>query len=257
MPTCALRLFDDGDHLIRALRRRNFLDRPFGLFIIALTTQIDEAALVRLQKYAEAIDSLTGPTVAFVLFFNATKFDFGEEAPPDIQEYIQRRSDEFSRSMTYESDKVARSLGVHPSELPCIVLIDDPQSLEFYVQRMSSDDDFLFRLRTLVGDFYATPNCRAYSEELNKWIDARRRLGIAKRQNGDVESVTQQLEGITSVLTNMTRPSVGPILKKMKWAEKRTWVKNAMFSAEQFAQENAESALKAVEFGLKLSGSPG
>jgi hypothetical protein len=47
-------------------------------------------------------------------------------------------SDEvFALSMTYGSDSFARSLGINPVELPCLVFIDDPKSSQYYLMSMS------------------------------------------------------------------------------------------------------------------------
>ena len=76
----------------------------------------------------------------------------------------------FVSSMTYESDSLARALGIKPKELPCLVFIDDPLSDEFHILPMKAFDDGLFStLREIVGEFYAKSQNKKYLLLIEHW----------------------------------------------------------------------------------------
>lgn len=161
----------EGVELLNSLRTNEDIvfGRRYPLYIIALATEVDDDAIKWLTKYARAIDSLTGKSIAFIIFYNsvrlyATANTFYKKAPIDqegtekifhrslqtfdvpsaalqsnksLNKYVKGRvrfpDEAFVTSMTYQSDNIARSLGIKPTELPCFLFIDDPNSREYHL----------------------------------------------------------------------------------------------------------------------------
>jgi len=285
MGTCASEYFPDGEELARRLRGgEGFpLGRPYALYVIALATEIDEAELAWLKKYSRAIDSLTGRAIAFVLFFNSLKrpspSPVGSASVPDRGPDFTRDWERFARSMTYESDNFARAFGVHPSDLPCLVLVDDPDGRDFYTQPMIGSENHLLDLRKLVGDFYALPECKEYVRRLEDWDRLHAELSMILTRDDrsseiaqaltDFGSPTAQKQGLESELDmrcmgklqlmrradaslrSMSRPEVLPILNKLKWGRRRQSAKSLATATGLYLKENAEAVLKAVELAIK------
>ena len=68
-----------GVDLLNQLSRDavGFLGKPYALYVVALATVVDDEALKWLADYETALDSVTGPYAAFLLFFNeALLFDY-------------------------------------------------------------------------------------------------------------------------------------------------------------------------------------
>ena len=192
-----------GAELLRQLRRNasGFLSEPYSLYFIALATELDDEALTWLHKHEMQMDSLCGPYAASLLFYNKAslwaepiprlrlrEFDNGKPfVIVDIKPTIlgggsdsvdealrfdprtQTEKDILIRSMTYESDAIARELGII-DRLPCFVIFDDPSSDVFYALSLSNPDDNTFRdLRTLISSFVNDPEHLGYFSVLRKW----------------------------------------------------------------------------------------
>jgi hypothetical protein len=231
----------EGADLIRALRATedSVLGRRYALYIIALATEIDDQAIKWLSDYGRSIDSLTGPAVAFIVFYNSAKcYAHADNGPPLLLRLLQdlgpridaqgtthvfkkppptegreigkadlatidvpskaldgssaltshvrgriRFPDEaFVRSMTYESDSVARFLGISPKELPCFVFIDDPENTEYHTLPMKGfDGDLMMQMRQVIGSFYEAAGETPYLELIERWDSLHRRM-LALRQ---------------------------------------------------------------------------
>jgi hypothetical protein len=221
-----------GADLLHGLRAsaRALLGEPYSLYLIALATQVDDAALEWLHKYEMQLDSLTGPYAAFLMFYNraylsvtddsscplpldpaeraltsgdrarwpgdAVKIEIessilnaGASAVDDALKYDHRVGTDKTvlvTSMTYESDTVARELGVVEA-LPCLIVFDNPASPEFYVfSLMESDADRMRDLRSLIGAFLADPNHSQYLEILRRWHNQNAKLQKLQAQRKQV-----------------------------------------------------------------------
>jgi hypothetical protein len=195
-----------GANFIKRLTRDadSFFDAPYALYIVGLATVADDEALDWFLKYEMALDSLAGPYAAFVLFYNearlratsgpmryddlsaASEFPVpyrvlrgGAVAVNHFVRYGTRRkisSEAFVTSMTYESDSVARELGIL-DKLPCIVLFDDPSSEEFYLLPLRDRTDTAFvETRQLLSAFFQDPDYARYFAALREWHDLRKHL---------------------------------------------------------------------------------
>jgi len=190
-----------GADLIQHLRfdEDAIFGRRYPLYIIALAAEVDDEAVKWLVDYGRAVDSLTGQFIAFITFYNSVRFFASSgspstivdregttrlfqyvpstiEVPPHaiqgeqtLEDYVKGRirfpDEAFVLAMTYESDSVARCLGIKPEELPCFVFIDDPSSIEYHVLPMGTAYAELFdTLRRIVGEFYSSVKNKPYLE---------------------------------------------------------------------------------------------
>ncbi|MFB6629578.1 hypothetical protein ACFCWY_06785 [Streptomyces sp. NPDC056362] len=199
-----------GEDLHELLRTddHRILDYPFAAFVVALATEIDRDALDWLRTYRRAVDSVTGPAVAFLTFSNASLHRMRRLPDPrrpdtwhsyrsdeiqtiDVPDGVSprdflieaewtgkvRSSEVFARTMTYESDSFARALGVHTDQLPCLVFFDEPSSGRYHLVSMRRPpEELLACLRTVMGDYYA----RARDSEYFRLLADRRRLEVAQ-----------------------------------------------------------------------------
>lgn len=97
-----------------------------------------------------------------------------ESHPYHLSEYLFKHVDldygAFALSMTYESDSIARYLGIEPSELPCLVFIDNPKSEEYYILPINLLGDKLITvLRKVIGQFYSHKLNKPYFELIRKF----------------------------------------------------------------------------------------
>lgn len=201
-----------GAELLRKLQDADrFMEGPYALYIIALATIIDDAALDWLMKYEMAFDSMTGPFAAFFLFYNEALLEtqpyprWAEQHPRSIAEIqidgrtLRRRDvdvddllrfnpafrpsrDVFIRSMTYESDAIARELGIL-DQLPCLLFLDDPRSSQFYVMPLRQPDNATLQdIRDLLSQFINAPQHAKFFEALKEWhgIKSHQRKLIAR-----------------------------------------------------------------------------
>jgi len=275
----------DGDDLAKKLRRERLpLGKPYALYVIALATQIDEKELAWLQKYSAAIDSLTGRAIAFVLFFNSLKPSSpiaGESTADRDPEASSTQGAHFARSMTYESDKFARALGIHPSDLPCLVLIDNPEGRDFYTHPLIGNENYLLDLRKIFGDFCALPECQDYVRRLEAWDGLHRDFSMLLKESLgsdqpvraspplDSQSPEEQEQGkedeldmrwavslqlmrrAEDSLRSAARPKILPILNRMKWGRRRRSATGLAAATAVFLKDNAETVLKAIGMAIK------
>jgi hypothetical protein len=89
-------------------------------------------------------------------------------------------------SMTYESDTVARELGI-VDQLPCLVVFDDPASNDFYTLPLEkADGETLRDLRTLISKFLADRENVEFLDLLRSWHG----------HNARLENLQVQLKGL-------------------------------------------------------------
>ncbi|MGW7724947.1 hypothetical protein ACWGJ6_16530 [Streptomyces canus] len=195
-----------GEDLHRQLRKDSLriLDRPFAAFVVALATEVDREALEWLTEYRMAIDSATGPEVAFITFCNSNirlmrrergsrggvsyfHYSYESEIPTvdvpngsSAESYLPRAdwtgegppAEVFARTMTYESDSFARALGLHSSELPCLVFFDEPSSDHYYLVSMRlPPEELIVRVRNIVSDYHLRARDCEYFRILSEWRD--------------------------------------------------------------------------------------
>jgi hypothetical protein len=188
-----------------------FLGAPYAVYVIALATSIDDHALRWIQEYNMALDSLFGPLGAFMLFYNeahlrvdtpygwastvgtqevdvsARVLRRGSDAVDEVLRYTPERvtsSDVLARSMTYESDAVARLLNI-TDRLPCLLITDDPRGSEFHIVPLDEDGlNGLKTLRLLLARFSSGEDYEPYFKELLEWhrVDDVRRFHLAQAQ---------------------------------------------------------------------------
>lgn len=197
-----------GADLLKHLNKDayKFLDAPYGLYIVALASYIDDDVLEWIIKYEMALDSITGHFAAFLLFYNEASLNttpyfkdkyphydrnLKEEIPVDggtlrkgenvLDDFINHRSAEryypemmtdkkfLIRSMTYESDKVARELGIL-DKLPCLLFIEDPKSSEYHLLPLDKPDfDTIHEIRQLLGQFFNEPKNSDFFKAIKMW----------------------------------------------------------------------------------------
>jgi hypothetical protein len=210
--------------------------------MIALCTHMDSTTLAWLAEYEMAIDSLTGPYAAFLLFYNEAVFevDTSGRYPPVLwrptvvrpsdtalqvplpAQAIRRGSrgvDDILRfnplarpdaevlatSMTYESDAVARLLGV-TAELPCILITDRAAPSEFLVLSIDSDLSKLAKeLRELLANLIDDPRRGRYLRTLEDWHATQRSIEHLRKAIASVEYKT-------SVTPNLIDPGRASLL---------------------------------------------
>jgi hypothetical protein len=219
-----------GADLVGMLRadEESVLGRMYGLYIVALATEIDDEAITWLYEYGRAIDSLTGEAIAFLVFYNGAHFyahantlsaerrtvvDLAgsarvfRRALPEIEvpgkalnsscsltEHIRggnRFPDEaFVTAMTYESDQMARVLGIRPNELPCLVFIDDPGSLDYYLVPMDcKDKDLISKLREIVGEYYSRKSHQEWFALIRHWDSLEKTARDLRRERLKLEEM--------------------------------------------------------------------
>ena len=186
-----------------------FLGKPHALHMMALCTMVDDEVVDWLMQYEMALDSLTGPDAAFLLFYNEAELRATVSPAPDhenvptiqqveisaevlrggthaVEEVVRyqpgiwRSRDILVQSMTYESDAIARELGVL-DRLPCIVLFDDPRSDEFYL--LPLDDDLggvLREIRKLLAAYQKGEANTEYFQALHEWHTVNDRLTMVR-----------------------------------------------------------------------------
>ncbi|MFD6496898.1 hypothetical protein ACFV99_32925 [Streptomyces sp. NPDC059944] len=146
-----------------------------------------------------ALDSLTGPIAAFILFYNeailksssypawrgissspsTVRLDIsaevlrrGTKAVDDVLRFqpgIEYEQEIFVTSMTYESDAVARELGI-VDQLPCVVFFDSPTTDKFYIIPLGDQMDRAYEdIRTLLTSFSQDPSNAIYFDKLYRW----------------------------------------------------------------------------------------
>ncbi|TLN27245.1 hypothetical protein FDZ71_00175 [bacterium] len=251
------------------------LREPFALYIVALATTVDAQALEWLWKWQMAFDSMSGPSVAFLFFYNEARLEatpgivswaydrspsrehvralatlkglglldaydsycsereaarpfrvFGPDVPAAyggsvlalhvdeetlrsgsakvdavlsarVLNEIRRREHRglsdwerydpsreaslservFVQSMTYESDAVARSLGIH--DLPCLLFIDDPESDTPCVLPLGEPgQETLTDIRNILQDFQSARANAQYLHVLSEW----KRLDVQRKE---------------------------------------------------------------------------
>ena len=185
-----------------------FLGRPHALHMMALCTMVDDEVVDWLMQYEMALDSLTGPDAAFLLFYNEAELRATASPAPDhentptvqrvqisaevlrggthavdevvrYQAGIWRSRDILVQSMTYESDAIARELGIL-DRLPCIVLFDDPRSDEFYLLPLDDPGDILSEIRKLLAAYQKGEANTEYFKALREWHEANDRLTMVR-----------------------------------------------------------------------------
>ncbi|MEV4536488.1 hypothetical protein AB0J82_22140 [Asanoa sp. NPDC049518] len=239
-----------------------FFGRPYGAYIIALATRVDEEALEWLYDYREAMDSLTGELVAFVLFYNEAELkiesstgDFGRNHPAvmmTVRDIIKERKEPenlplargrklgFATAMTYGSDAVARELEII-DQLPCFVVFDDASSNSgvFHTLPMTGQPSDFQVLRELMSGFVADPANAAYSAVARKWDRAAaRRLELLNRVSylphkaggsskvaeakREIAEIDRQLAAYVEQLNHLPKPSLGPHVDEILKDRKRS-----------------------------------
>ena len=222
-----------GADLLERLKRDedSLLGRRYPLYIIALATEVDDEAIQWLADYGRAMDSLTGEQIAFIVFYNSLCFRTTSpgglrtfitpvdtegtkkvfrynlpkiDVPPKalqgawaLRKHVagkMRFPDEaFVTSMTYQSDQVARALGIKPKELPCLVYLDNPDSDNFYVLHIESyGKELLTTVRGVVGDYYSNPDHKAYFDLVRRWDACQMDLVEYAFEGFDVERAINQ-----------------------------------------------------------------
>ena len=215
-------LSKDGEKLLGA---------PYPLYIIALATMIDDEALEWLLKYEMAFDSITGQCAAFMLFYNEANlkargrgvvlFDYPFDYPSLMQSQVISLSGKslrmgtnevdkvicydpnfkpskevLIRSMTYESDAVARELAVL-DKLPCLLFIDEPRSSTYYLMALTKPEaGTLQELRQLLGDFMGDPEHAEYFDALRDWHNAVDKLKALRPQYENMRVEYQKVSRI-------------------------------------------------------------
>nr|VFJ63161.1 MAG: hypothetical protein BECKDK2373C_GA0170839_11048 [Candidatus Kentron sp. DK] len=97
-----------------------------------------------------------------------SRFRFDERAFTD--------KDILLRSLTYESDEVARELNI-VGRLPCILIVDDPASVDFYLFSLKDADESTLRdLRELFSAFIKDSKHKRYLDTLREWRSANDKL---------------------------------------------------------------------------------
>ena len=201
-----------GADLLKSLKQdeASVLGRIYPLYIITLATEVDDTEIEWLTKNGRALDSLTGDLIAFLVFYNSAKFSaksnsygnidlegtrniFNYEMPTinvpsyaiqgawSIRDYVQGSIDfpkeAFVTSMTYESDNLARALNIKPDMLPCLVLIDDPSSGDFYTIPFDGTKESTFNeIRNIVGQFQSENKYQNYFSAIKKWDALQQKL---------------------------------------------------------------------------------
>jgi hypothetical protein len=180
----------------------------YPLYIIALATEMDKEAIKWLIEYRRAVDSLTHRSAAFITFYNSVRFQVRKEftstsirstvkggrislkdsasainievspwalSSPQVLKYELDHKmgnldmEAFVSAMTYESDSMARCLGINFSDLPCFVFIDDPNSKEYYSLPISDVGSDLFDiLRIIMGEFRSHKKNKPYFDLINQ-----------------------------------------------------------------------------------------
>jgi len=191
------------DPILRLLRERPALtfDRPYAGYLLFLFGQSDEAIATWFSRNLVALDSLTGSTIAGVVFADRVRIRVAveqgrhhplntEEVPIDeIQSgyqadyrYERLVSDDGKSSfsgeaevtaVTYAADEVARVMNL-TSDLPCIVILDAIPSGEIEVLRLGANDPtttIIAILRDLVSEFRSKDRYRRFFELLERIHD--------------------------------------------------------------------------------------
>lgn len=194
-----------GADLLKQLNKDadKFLGEPYALYIVALATNIDDKALKWLIEYEMDFDSITGSYAAFLLFYNEALLNTktplawfnheigvkkenepqevlvdshllrsGKRAVDSVLRYdanIQTKKKVLLHSMTYESDTVAIELGIL-DQLPCLLFIDDPNSLEFHLMPLREPDSMTMKeIRQLLGQFFKENKNTEFFNALREW----------------------------------------------------------------------------------------
>jgi hypothetical protein len=203
------------------------LGRPYAMYVVALATEVDQDALDWLSQYGRAVDSLTGADVAFLTFCNSTvnhvariskrvgyggyrredhlvdvqstsalfhseasviEFDAGDTRTRDRKLAMENPRAAFVRSMTYESDSFARSLGLDLAELPCLVFFDDPGSAHYYVMSMNQEPgELIQRLRKIIGSYYRDAQGSEFTHCLSLLREIRDRITAVAAERQEIE----------------------------------------------------------------------
>lgn len=205
-----------------------FFGEPHALYMIGLATVVDEDALEWFLDYEMAFDSLTGHFAAFVLFYNRARLKVGypdlggyklfpeyrsgdpiEVSLPAevlragawaVDDFLLDRPDVliakeiFVRSMTYESDAIARQLGI-VDKLPCIVMFDDPRSDEFYLIPVPNREDSFGEIRKLLGGFIKARENAAFLNAIDEWHRIRREVGVLEAEVTSINSASERRTG--------------------------------------------------------------
>ncbi|MFG3690563.1 hypothetical protein [Micromonospora sp. NPDC047740] len=236
-----------------------FIGRPYGAYIIALATIVDEEALDWLYEYKEAMDSLTAELVAFMLFYNEAELKMGDPTAEShgpfmmtIRDIIDdnRFSDQlplahrgktgFAISTTYGSDAVARELGI-VDQLPCFVIFDDPSSNSgsFHTMPMTGDRSDFLVFRELMAKFAQDPANAEYWIVSEKWdraaIRRQQLLGLihglkheparsseVTEARKEVEEIDKKLVQYVDELNRLPKPALGPHIEKLLRRRRRS-----------------------------------
>jgi hypothetical protein len=218
-----------GADLLRQLRRQPelLLGAPYAFYVFILATTIDDKVLTWLHKYEMQLDSLFGPYGAFFVFYNEARLQakpfpkvYHPEEPlsPNnrlveipvepaafasgswqIDEAVRYNPKAYTNKkilvtcMTYESDAVARELGL-VDKLPCMVFFDDPASKEyFYLSLDDPNRGTVVELRKLLSSVLEDKANSNYLAMLRSWHEAHDELQQVK---------SERLKRLTNKLSN-------------------------------------------------------
>jgi hypothetical protein len=212
-----------GSDLLHALSADpvRTLNEPYAFYIIALCTSLDPEMLNQLSEQRTVLDSMSGPFAAIMLFYNEaildidttgrnhSMLDFKEPkgSPIRISSWSLRggsraidallrhqagafyAQDVHAVSMTYESDSIARELGLG-DELPCLLILPfDTHKSSVIVPIDTAAGGAAGFLRQLLWAFSRDPESQEFRDALVDW----------HRLESDRLSLEADLGGIVSL----------------------------------------------------------
>lgn len=215
------------DPVLRLLREHPALtfDRPYAGYLLFLFGQSDEKVATWFSRNLVALDSLTGSTIAGIVFADRVKIRVEVEPGRNEREGLSEvpigeiqsgydahyrydrlvsddgkssfRTEKEITALTYAADAVARRMNL-TSDLPCIVILDAIPTREFEILRLSNRDsaEIIPLLRDLFTEFTAKDRYHRFFELLENVHAASREIddltgkATAARTRSDVARAT-------------------------------------------------------------------
>lgn len=194
--------FEDGEEINALLRRvsatiRDAFPKPFCGYMIFLFTSEDDVLLKQFQKNLLHYDSLTGPTIAFIVFAEKIKIKIhstggtaSRRSPKSVEFKLQdladrrmsvsqlikdgkvgwtAKGDELT-AISYATHQVARELNIL-SLLPCLVVFDAlPHEKDFKTFTLSNG--FIQNINNVLSQsldrLHTSPNYKSYKSGIDK-----------------------------------------------------------------------------------------